>query len=230
MKIRIRRGCIEETLLLVLFGFYVLIAHWIWFGRGIQETAMIVLSILVLLKSAKIRQISVNTLPDYILVGILLVVCGIGIFQARTRQYLVADLKSMLGTVIVSMAVIASIKRLIASGCDVIEFLFVFLNRYFVLNDILIVIQSVIPYFLMNRKAIASVNNRAYFDQLTGFLGINGTTRWDIWSIAIIILNFYVAYKRNDNRIIKYNIFFFLASNYYLHDKFGTDAFNNCSL
>ena len=212
MKIRIRRGCIEETLLLVLFGFYVLIAHWIWFGRGIQETAMIVLSILVLLKSAKIRQISVNTLPDYILVGILLVVCGIGIFQARTRQYLVADLKSMLGTVIVSMAVIASIKRLIASGCDVIEFLFVFLNRYFVLNDILIVIQSVIPYFLMNRKAIASVNNRAYFDQLTGFLGINGTTRWDIWSIAIIILNFYVAYKRNDNRIIKYNIFFFLAS------------------
>lgn len=76
--------------------------------------------------------------------------------------------------------------------------------RYFVLNDILIVIQSVIPYFLMNRKAIASVNNRAYFDQLTGFLGINGTTRWDIWSIAIIILNFYVAYKRNDNRIIKY--------------------------
>ena len=203
MKIRIRRGCIEETLLLVLFGFYVLIAHWIWFGRGIQETAMIVLSILVLLKSAKIRQISVNTLPDYILVGILLVVCGIGIFQARTRQYLVADLKSMLGTVIVSMAVIASIKRLIASGCDVIEFLFVFLNRYFVLNDILIVIQSVIPYFLMNRKAIASVNNRAYFDQLTGFLGINGTTRWDIWSIAIIILNFYVAYKRNDNRIIK---------------------------
>lgn len=48
-----------------------LIAHWIWFGRGIQETAMIVLSILVLLKSAKIRQISVNTLPDYILVGIL---------------------------------------------------------------------------------------------------------------------------------------------------------------
>ena len=42
MKIRIRRGCIEETLLLVLFGFYVLIAHWIWFGRGIQETAMIV--------------------------------------------------------------------------------------------------------------------------------------------------------------------------------------------
>ena len=104
------------------------------------------------------------------------------------------------------MAVIASIKRLIASGCDVIEFLFVFLNRYFVLNDILIVIQSVIPYFLMNRKAIASVNNRAYFDQLTGFLGINGTTRWDIWSIAIIILNFYVAYKRNDVIMFAINI------------------------
>lgn len=86
MKIRIRRGCIEETLLLVLFGFYVLIAHWIWFGRGIQETAMIVLSILVLLKSAKIRQISVNTLPDYILVGILLVVCGIGFFQMQESR------------------------------------------------------------------------------------------------------------------------------------------------
>lgn len=64
----------------------------------------------------------------------------------------------------------------------------------------------------MNRSAIASVNNKAYFDQLTGLLGINGTTRWDIWSIAIIILNFYIAYKRNDTRILKYNIFFFLVS------------------
>ena len=61
MKIEIKRSCIEETLLLVLFGFYVLIAHWIWFGRGIQETVMIALSVLVLLKSMRLRYMSVIT-------------------------------------------------------------------------------------------------------------------------------------------------------------------------
>ena len=80
-----------------------------------------------------------------------------------------------------------------ASGYDLVGCLFEFLNRYFILNDVLIVIQYFVPYFFMNRSAIASVNNRAYFDQLTGLLGINGTTRWDIWSIAIIILNFYIT-------------------------------------
>lgn len=212
MKIRVKRSCIEETLLLVLFGFYVLVAHWIWFGRGIQETIMICLSILVILKSIKLKKISVNILPNSILWGVLFLICGFGFVRAKTHQYLVADLKAMFGTIIVSIAVVTSIRKLMASGYDLVDYLFEFLNRYFILNDVLIVIQYFVPYFFMNRSAIASVNNKAYFDQLTGLLGINGTTRWDIWSIAIIILNFYVAYKRNDNRIIKYNIFFFLAS------------------
>ena len=212
MKIEIKRSCIEEILLLVLFGFYVLVAHWIWFGRGIQETIMIVLSVLVLLKSVRLRYVSVRMIPSLILAGILFVICVIGVFQSETSEYLVADLKSMLGTIIVSMAIIAAIKKLTASGYNLMDFLFVFLNRFFVLNDILIIIQFFVPYFLMNRKAIVSVNNSAYFDQLTGLLGINGTTRWDIWSIAIIILNFYIGYKRNDERIIKYNIAFFLVS------------------
>lgn len=173
---------------------------------------MICLSILVILKSIKLKKISVNILPNSILWGVLFLICGFGFVRAKTHQYLVADLKAMFGTIIVSIAVVTSIRKLMASGYDLVDYLFEFLNRYFILNDVLIVIQYFVPYFFMNRSAIASVNNKAYFDQLTGFLGINGTTRWDIWSIAIIILNFYVAYKRNDNRIIKYNIFFFLAS------------------
>lgn len=173
---------------------------------------MIALSVLVLLKSMRLRYVTVRTLSNLTLAGILFVICTIGIFQAKTRQYLVADLKAMLGAIVVSGAIIASIKRLTASGYDLIGILFTFLNRFFVLNDILIVVQYFVPYFLMNRKAIESVNNMAYFDQLTGLLGVNGTTRWDIWSIAILILNFYIAYKRNDERIIKYNVVFFLAS------------------
>lgn len=173
---------------------------------------MICLSILVILKSIKLKKISVNILPNSILWGVLFLICGFGFVRAKTHQYLVADLKAMFGTIVVSIAVVTSIRKLMASGYDLVDYLFEFLNRYFILNDVLIVIQYFVPYFFMNRSAIASVNNKAYFDQLTGLLGINGTTRWDIWSIAIIILNFYVAYKRNDNRIIKYNIFFFLAS------------------
>lgn len=173
---------------------------------------MIFLSILVILKSIKPKKISVNMLPNFILWGALFLICGFGFVRAKTHQYLVADLKAMFGTIIVSIAVVTSIRRLMASGYDLVGCLFEFLNRYFILNDVLIVIQYFVPYFFMNRSAIASVNNRAYFDQLTGLLGINGTTRWDIWSIAIIILNFYIAYKRNDTRILKYNIFFFLVS------------------
>lgn len=173
---------------------------------------MICLSILVILKSIKLKKISVNILPNSILWGALFLICGFGFVRAKTHQYLVADLKAMFGTIIVSIAVVTSIRKLMASGYDLVDYLFEFLNRYFILNDVLIVIQYFVPYFFMNRSAIASVNNKAYFDQLTGLLGINGTTRWDIWSIAIIILNFYIAYKRNDARILKYNIFFFLVS------------------
>ena len=134
-----------------------------------------------------------DMLPNFILWGALFLICGFGFVRAKTHQYLVADLKAMFGTIIVSIAVVTSIRRLMASGYDLVGCLFEFLNRYFILNDVLIVIQYFVPYFFMNRSAIASVNNRAYFDQLTGLLGINGTTRWDIWSIAIIILNFYIT-------------------------------------
>lgn len=212
MKKTIRKNCIFEILLLALLGFYVLLAHWIWFGRGIQESTMIALSIFVLLRSARIHKASKKTLVDMILWTVLFVICLAGIMRAQSHQYLVADLKSMVGSMIVSMAAIVSVRRLTANGYNLIDFLFDFLNRYFVINDALIVVQYFIPYFLMNRKAIVSVNNMSYFDQLTGFLGINGTTRWDIWSVAIIILNFYVAYKRNDDRIIKYNIIFFFVN------------------
>lgn len=212
MKIRIKRNCLEETLLLILFLFYVLIAHWIWFGRGIQETAMILLSVIVLLKSKRKRYISAKQMADVLLWVVLFAICFWGIMHAGSHEHLVADLKSMVGTVLVSIAVITAIIRLVENGTDVLDFLFVFLNGYFILNNILIIIQYFVPYFLMNKTAITSVNNTAYFDQLTGFLGINGTTRWDIWSVCLILLNFHIGYKRNDKRIIKYNVVLFLAS------------------
>ena len=145
MKIRVKRSCIEETLLLVLFGFYVLVAHWIWFGRGIQETIMICLSILVILKSIKLKKISVNILPNSILWGTLFLICGFGFVRAKTHQYLVAGLKAMFGTIIISIAVVTSIRKLMASGYDLVDYLFEFLNRYFILNDVLIVIQYFVP-------------------------------------------------------------------------------------
>lgn len=212
MTIKIRKRCMLEILLLLLYGFYVLLAHWIWFGRGIQETVMIVLSLLVLIRSARIQRVTAKALPDIMLVLALFVVCLCGVLRSDTHTYLLADLKSMLGTIIVSISVIQAIKHLERSGYELQDFLFSFLNGYFVLNDILIVTQYFVPYFLMNRKAITSSDNAAYYDQLTGLLGINGTTRWDIWTTAIIILNFHVAYRRNDRRIIRYNIFFIAAS------------------
>lgn len=211
-KIRIKKSCLEETLLLALYGFYVLLAHWIWFGRGIQETVMILLSLVVLGKSLKNRRISIKQLVDCLLWISLFVICLIGIVQAESHEYLAADLKAMVGTVLVATAVIAAIRKLTGSGVDCLNFLFSFLNGYVVINDIIIVIQYFVPFFLMNTVAIRSVNNGAYFDQLTGFFGINGTTRWDLWTVALIILNFYIGFSRKNKKIIRYNLVLFFAS------------------
>ena len=208
----IKRKNLGEMILLIIYFLYVLIAYWIWFGRGIQETVMILLSVIILLKSRRNRYISAKRMVDILLWMVLFIICFWGIIQAKSHEYLVEDLKSMVGTVLVSIAVIAAITRLEKSNTDVLDFLFVFLNGYFVVNNFIIIIQYFVPYFLMNKTAIASVNNTAYFDQLTGFLGINVTTRWDIWSVTLIILNFHTGYKRNDKRIIIYNVFLFLTS------------------
>ena len=210
--IRIKKSCIPETLLLALLGFYVCLTHWLWFGRGIQETVMILLSVVVLMRSGNRLTISAKQLADFLLWAMLIVICLIGITRANSHKYLVSDLKAMVGTVLVATAALASVRRLMTYGIDFLDFLFSFLNQYVLLNDIIIVIQYFVPYFLMNRAAIQSVNNRNYFDQLTGFFGINGTTRWDVWTVVLIILNFHIAYKRNDKKIIRYNLVLFLVS------------------
>ena len=64
-----------------------------------------------------------NILPNSILWGVLFLICGFGFVRAKTHQYLVADLKAMFGTIIVSIAVVTSIRKLMASGYDKGQFL-----------------------------------------------------------------------------------------------------------
>ena len=210
MEIKLKKIYLLEYILLLCYVFYVFIAHWIWYGRGIQESLMILISIVILfgyLIKDKFWKVRPYQLINFVIIFILICICFWGILNANTQIYLIQDLKAMVGTVIVSFGIIVSIRKLIQGGHDFWGYTFKFLNIYYFLNNCIILIQYFVPYFLMNRGAIASVNNVAYYDQLTGFFGINGTTRWDVWGIFLILLNFYYYYKRNDKKIMIYNVF-----------------------
>jgi hypothetical protein len=199
----------------VCYGFYVFLAHWIWYGRGIQESFMILISCLSIffeLKSGSKHGISKSYLPNVVLIIVFSAMCLIGIIKASSHKYLIADLKAMLGTVIVSVGIILTFKKFIKGEIDLLDILRKFLVVYVLVNDLIIIVQYFVPYFLMNRSAIVSIQNTLYFDQLTGFFGINGTTRWNIWSTLLLLLNFHYAYNGNNKKQMRYTVVLFIYS------------------
>ena len=69
------------------------------------------------------------------------------------------------------------------------------------INTFVIILQYFIPYFMMNRAALTAVGNSAYWDHLTGFIGVNGTTRWNILSCIVVV--FYIANAKNNRDWVK---------------------------
>lgn len=212
MILRIKKKNIVDWLVILCLGFYTLIAHWIWFGRGIQETVMIVFSAFLVLKMLLNIKKNKDFLWGMFVCFMLFSVVIVGVLKPIEHEYLMEDIKYMCGAIIVAIAVFYILQRLENGEKNILDILYSVLNVYFFINNIIIVMQYFIPYFLMNKSAIGNISNNTYFDQLTGFLGINGTTRWIIVSTFLIILNFYIGYKRNQKGIIQYNIFLIIES------------------
>ena len=205
-SVRIKSKFVFEYILLASYVFYVFFAHWIWFGRGIQETFLIIVSFVIMVKNLNKYRLNSDILYAITAGIILFCVCIIGIIIKTEQKYLLQNFKSMFGTLLVTIGIVCSFKILRSDGIDIFKFLYKYLNIFFLINNIIILFQSFIPYFFMNRLAINSVGNNFYEDQLTGFFGIFGTTRWDVWSIFIIIVNFYIAYIGKQRKVVIYNI------------------------
>ena len=71
MKISAKKTKLDQIIWIIV-GFYILVAHWIWYGRGIQE------SIIILLTSiAVIRRLRLNRIRDIWLYIIIACILGI---------------------------------------------------------------------------------------------------------------------------------------------------------
>ncbi len=192
---RIKRSEIIDVLIWVLVGFYTLIAHWIWFGRGIQETVIVSLMLIQVLRNLNWKRQNVGSILLPFVVIVYFIYSSI---KSSSRAYLLQDVKSIMGGMI-SMYYLYSFWRndngkcirFITKSCDI-------LKGYMWINSVIILIQYIVPYFLMNRTAINIINNSAYFDQLTGLIGINGTTRWNTLSCITIITYLNSAKSKRD--------------------------------
>lgn len=209
--IRIKTKDVFDFILLILMMFYVLIAHWIWVGRGIQESLMILFAVIVLLQKHT-KHIYVKDYEEVVIITSFILLCLYTTIVNRNTYYLIPDLKSMAGTMVVILALINIYKNNQGFAESFLKWLFKWLNIYMIVNSFIIIGQYFIPYFLMNKSALGLVSNDAYFDQITGFLGINGTTRWAIWSLLTIILNFNKYYETKNKKLLMYNIFFICLS------------------
>lgn len=209
--IRVKTENICEFILLVLIMFYVLIAHWIWVGRGVQESLMIFLSAVILLPK-KIKSPRLKDCEEFVLVLLFVLFCTYTTLKAGSIPYFNSDIKFMAGTFIVALALIKTYKNKPDFSENFLNILFKWLNIYMFFNSFIIIAQYFSPYFMMNRSVLANMNNEAYFDQITGFLGMNGTTRWSIWSLLTIVLNFNRYYEYKNKKIFRYNIFFICLS------------------
>ena len=206
MSLKIKREYSIDYIVWFLLLFYVLIAHWIWRGRGIQEDLIIVFSIVGVTKSIKMEKIRRSALPAYVGGIVLFLICFIGILVNHSYTYLAEDTKAMIGTFGVGMYILVCGYKKTEAIEKTKIFLFKFLNIYAVINSMIIIIQYFIPYFLVNRSAMVRVNNNYYTDQITGFFGVNGTTRWCVWTMVIIILNFHMYYRKKRRLFLAYNI------------------------
>ena len=207
---RIRKADLPDIAIWGLIGFYTLVAHWIWFYRGIQETVIIVLAAAVIVSRASFK-IKTTQAVMFFAVLALAVETTLTTLKAVSTNYFMQDIKPMLGCFLVFCYLFQFRQMKYDKFEQFSEMMLKILNWYTAFNHVIIIIQSRVPYFLMNRSAVESVNNSLYFDQLTGFLGVNGTTRWSMITTLVIVFNFLEVIKRKNQskskkRLIYYNI------------------------
>lgn len=217
---RIKKSNILNALLWLLMAFYILLAHWIWYGRGVQETGLIMLMAMSLISRRK-KVLNLSGLIKTIILLAVIAEMAISAIHANSHEYLIQDLKSMLSGILA----ITFFTSYDSTYMGIFNYSLKRISKYIFVyawvNTIIIFIQAFRPPFLMNISAIVSVGSYVtHFDQFTGFLGINGTTRWNLFTCFVILLYFYTnqypkgtkAHKRQLVATLSFVFASFLAS------------------
>ena len=182
-------------------GFYILLAHWIWFGRGIQETILLFLFLLHIIFCGR-KKITTQMSIELLLLLLLIVTMAYSTLKGSSHNYLVQDLKSMIGGIVTLLFFCSSFSSVPSQFENGIKKFSKALFFYAWINIVIILLQSLFPGFLMNSTAIRSVgSSTTHYDQFTGFIGINGTTRWNLFTCFITLLYFYTNdYPKNTKK------------------------------
>ena len=199
---RYKKSELIHALIWLLFAFYILLAHWIWFGRGIQEDILLVLLFLGIIKLGKPIM---KDLFFLIILSVLLMEMLFSTVTGTSHYYFQNDIKDMGGGLLCliyfTLFCFSKKKHIIRVLKKTSKLLFI----YAWINSFLILIQFLMPGFFMNKRAITSVGSDVgNFDQLTGLLGVNGTTRWNLFSCFIVLLYLFdIQYNYNSKNSIK---------------------------
>ena len=193
-----------------MVGYYSLIAHWIWYGRGIQETIILVLLIIKVTYN-RLRINHHNDISIKIIGTIIAIVFCYAIVSSDSKEYIGQNLKAILCGFLIFVYLCQLRETESYKYEKYKKATMKLLNIYTVINNIIIIIQSRVPYFMMNKSV---VSNRTYFDQLTGLIGLNGTTRWAMICTLVILMNWNGLPNtslKKQKKYIYYNVFLIIS-------------------
>lgn len=191
--IGIKKRDILDKLILYFCFFEILFLNWILTGRDtiIALVCLIMLIRIIYYLPAILRN---NPKSKLILLGILLIIMYmiINTILNGTFKYFSDNMIKLFKSYIVALYFMFLLIVRYDLVKKVFEKMYYILNIYYILNFFILFKQLNNSYFLINMQ---KTSNTMYEDQITGFIGVDGTHRLALFTIFIIILNLYMIYQ-----------------------------------
>lgn len=201
---KVKRKDLIDAMIWCLFAFYILIGHWIWHGRGIQETVLLMLMLIAVISNVRVSPKRNNGITILVLLLIEMIATTAA---GESHDYLMEDLKAMIGGLLCLLYIYTLHETKIQNVYRCILKYKKYLFAYAWINTFIILLQAFKPGFFVNRSAVESVGSFVtHFDQMTGLIGVNGTTRWNLFSCLIIVLYFVSNNNKKGSRKYKKEI------------------------
>lgn len=202
MKLRI---CVDIDKWLLYFTFLeMLLLRWVLVGQDtiIYIFCTIIVFRLFLLSKAQKRKCLKNL---YLIALIYIYIIFRSLFASPVNWKFLFD---NLRTMSLPLIIIIYFGYLITAKRKLVQDTFLnltsFLNFYYVINTVIILIQYNIKFFLMPTERIT---NNYYQDHLAGLLGIEGTHRLAAFTVFLVLMNLYkigVEKKGTSSRLLAY--------------------------
>ena len=187
-----KRDVLDELILYFCF-FEILFLNWILTGR---DTIIALVCLLMLIRIIYYFPSILKNNPKskFILWGIvsMIVYIIINTIANGTFKYFGENMFKLFKSYIVVLYFMFLLIVKYDLVKKVFEKMYYLLNAYYLLNFYILFKQLNNSYFLIDMQ---KTSNSMYEDQITGFIGVDGTHRLTLFSIFIIILNLYMIYQ-----------------------------------